>query len=82
MTTPIGSAAAANGRSPSSPSSTAGRSTPGRPAVTSPTTMPWYTVDNVADVPSPALLVYPERVAQNIRAALEIVGERGGCGRT
>jgi D-threonine aldolase len=37
--------------------------------------MPWYTVDNVADVPSPALLVYPERVAQNIRAALEIVGD-------
>ena len=37
--------------------------------------MPWYTVDNVADVPSPALLVYPERVARNIRAALEIVGD-------
>ena len=37
--------------------------------------MPWYTVDNVADVPSPALLVYPERVAQNIRAALRIVGD-------
>ena len=37
--------------------------------------MPWYTVDNVADVPSPALLVYPERVAQNIRAALQIVGD-------
>ena len=37
--------------------------------------MPWYTVDNVDDVPSPALLVYPERVAENIRAALRIVGE-------
>jgi D-serine deaminase-like pyridoxal phosphate-dependent protein len=43
--------------------------------VTSPTTMPWYTVDNVADVPSPALLVYPERIAQNIRTALQIVGD-------
>ena len=37
--------------------------------------MPWYTVDNVDDVPSPALLVYPERVAQNIRAAVDIVGD-------
>ena len=37
--------------------------------------MPWYTVDNVDDVPSPALLVYPERVAQNIRAAVEIAGD-------
>jgi D-serine deaminase-like pyridoxal phosphate-dependent protein len=35
--------------------------------------MAWYTVDNVADLPSPALLVYPERVAQNIRAAVAIV---------
>ena len=43
--------------------------------MTSPATMPWYTVDNVADVPSPALLVYPERVAQNIRAAVRIVGD-------
>ena len=37
--------------------------------------MPWYTVANVDDVPSPALLVYPERIARNIRAALEIVGD-------
>jgi D-serine deaminase-like pyridoxal phosphate-dependent protein len=37
--------------------------------------MPWYTVDNVDDVSSPALLVYPERVAQNIRAAVDIVGD-------
>jgi D-serine deaminase-like pyridoxal phosphate-dependent protein len=37
--------------------------------------MPWYTVDNVAEVASPALLVYPGRVAHNIRAALEIVGD-------
>ena len=29
--------------------------------------MAWYIVDNVAEVPSPALLVYPDRVAQNIR---------------
>ena len=38
-------------------------------------TKSWYTVENVADVPSPALLVYPERVAQNITQALAIVGD-------
>ena len=36
--------------------------------------MPWYTVDNVADIPSPALLVYPDRVDQNIRRMIEIAG--------
>ena len=38
--------------------------------------MAWYTVDNVADLPSPALLVYPDRVAQNIRRMIDIVGRR------
>jgi D-serine deaminase-like pyridoxal phosphate-dependent protein len=37
--------------------------------------MTWYTLDNVADVPSPALLVYPDRAEQNIRRAIEIVGD-------
>ena len=36
--------------------------------------MPWYTVENVADVPSPALLVYPDRVERNIRRMIEIAG--------
>jgi D-threonine aldolase len=36
--------------------------------------VPWYTVDNVADIPSPALLVYPDRVEQNIRRMIEIAG--------
>ena len=36
--------------------------------------MPWYTVENVADVPSPALLVYPDRVERNIRHMIEIAG--------
>jgi D-threonine aldolase len=36
--------------------------------------VPWYTVDNVADIPSPALLVYPDRVDQNIRRMIEIAG--------
>ena len=33
----------------------------------------WYQVENVADVPSPSLLVYPNRVAANIRRMVEIV---------
>ena len=37
--------------------------------------MAWYTVDNVADLPSPALLVYPDRVSQNIRRMIDIVGD-------
>src|SRR5207344_2513052 len=36
--------------------------------------MPWYTVENVADIPSPALLVYPDRVERNIRRMIEIAG--------
>jgi D-serine deaminase-like pyridoxal phosphate-dependent protein len=40
--------------------------------------MPWYTVENVADIPSPALLVYPDRVERNIRRMIEIAG---GVGR-
>jgi D-serine deaminase-like pyridoxal phosphate-dependent protein len=34
----------------------------------------WYKVTNVDDVPSPALLVYPDRVEQNIRKMIEIAG--------
>ena len=40
--------------------------------------MAWFTVDNVAEVPSPALLVYPDRAARNVRRAIEIAG---GVGR-
>jgi len=47
--------------------------------MTSTTTQPkirvdWYTVTNVDQVPSPALLVYPDRVEQNIRRMIEIAG--------
>jgi D-threonine aldolase len=35
---------------------------------------PWYTVENVAEIPSPALLVYPDRVEANIRRMIEIAG--------
>src|SRR5687767_766282 len=36
--------------------------------------MAWYLVENVADLPSPALLVYPDRVESNIRRMIEIAG--------
>jgi len=36
--------------------------------------VPWYTVENVDDIPSPALLVYPDRVERNIRRMIEIAG--------
>lgn len=35
----------------------------------------WFEVKNVHEVPSPALLVYPERIEQNIRRAIETVGD-------
>ena len=34
----------------------------------------WYTVTNVDQVPSPALLVYPDRVEENIRKMIELAG--------
>ena len=36
--------------------------------------MAWYSVENVAEVPSPALLVYPDRVAQNLQKMIEVAG--------
>jgi D-serine deaminase-like pyridoxal phosphate-dependent protein len=35
----------------------------------------WYEVANAFDVPSPALLVYPARAAENIRRMVSIVGD-------
>lgn len=34
----------------------------------------WYEVANVGDVPSPALLVYPQRIASNIERMIAIAG--------
>lgn len=34
----------------------------------------WYQIENVDEVPSPALLVYPERVRENIRRMIEMAG--------
>ena len=34
----------------------------------------WYKIENVAEVDSPALVVYPDRVADNIRRMIAIAG--------
>lgn len=34
----------------------------------------WYEVGNVIDIPSPALLVYPDRIKKNIQQVLHMVG--------
>lgn len=34
----------------------------------------WHTVANAAEVPSPALLVYPDRVEENIRRMIRVAG--------
>lgn len=35
---------------------------------------PWYAISNADEVPSPALLVYPDRVEENIRRMIAIAG--------
>src|SRR5262245_60735170 len=34
----------------------------------------WHVIDNIAEVPSPSLLVYPERVEENIRRMIAMTG--------
>ncbi|HEX9511773.1 MAG TPA: D-TA family PLP-dependent enzyme [Puia sp.] len=34
----------------------------------------WYTIDNINQLDSPALVIYPDRVKANIRLAVEMVG--------
>ncbi len=34
----------------------------------------WFRVENVAEIPSPALLVYPDRVEENIRRMIALAG--------
>src|SRR5512133_3764777 len=36
--------------------------------------IPWYKISNVEEIPSPALIIYPERVESNIRRMIEIAG--------
>jgi D-serine deaminase-like pyridoxal phosphate-dependent protein len=40
-------------------------------------TQPWYAIANEAEVPSPALLVYPERIAANIDRTIALAGGAG-----
>ena len=39
------------------------------------TTIPWFTIENAEDVPSPALLVYPDLAEENIRRLIAIAGD-------
>jgi D-serine deaminase-like pyridoxal phosphate-dependent protein len=36
---------------------------------------PWFQIDNIDDVPSPQIMVYPARVASNIKRAIEMIGD-------
>ena len=36
---------------------------------------PWYSIDNEEDVPSPTLLIYPERIQENLRRMISLVGD-------
>ena len=35
----------------------------------------WYEINNIAELDSPALVIYPARVKQNIRTAIEMIGD-------
>jgi D-serine deaminase-like pyridoxal phosphate-dependent protein len=37
----------------------------------------WYAISNVDDIPSPALVFYPERIEENIRRMIRIAGNAG-----
>ncbi|HXO78122.1 MAG TPA: hypothetical protein VN824_22865, partial [Puia sp.] len=37
--------------------------------------MDWYRISNVDQLDTPALVVYPDRVKENIRLAVEMVGD-------
>ncbi len=41
------------------------------------TTSPWFTVENIAEIPSPSLLVYPGRVEENVRRMIAATGDVG-----
>ena len=37
--------------------------------------MDWYTISNITELDTPALVVYPDRVRENIRRAIDMVGD-------
>ena len=36
----------------------------------------WYRISNEAEIPSPALLIYPDRVFRNLQRMVEIIGDK------
>lgn len=36
--------------------------------------MSWHVIENVSEIPSPSLLIYPDRVRENLRLMVEMVG--------
>jgi D-threonine aldolase len=40
--------------------------------------MAWFEISNVAEIPSPSLLVYPDRIEENIRRMVAMVGGEAG----
>ena len=41
----------------------------------------WYEIENIDELDTPALVVYPERVRQNIAGLSGWWEMQGGCGR-
>ncbi len=39
----------------------------------------WYRVSNIAGIDSPALIVFPDRVKENIQTAIRMTGDVHGC---
>ncbi len=39
------------------------------------TDQPWYQIENIDDIDSPSLIIYPDRVLANIRTATSMVGD-------
>ncbi|WP_009958455.1 D-TA family PLP-dependent enzyme [Verrucomicrobium spinosum] len=37
--------------------------------------LPWYAVENIDEIPSPSLLVYPDRIEENLRRMIAMVGD-------
>ncbi len=37
----------------------------------------WYVIDNVGEIPSPALVFYPERIEENVRRMIRVAGDAG-----
>ena len=37
----------------------------------------WYRIANETEIPSPALLIHPDRIAENIRRMIAIAGDAG-----